>query len=92
MRMFHPWVGIVCIAFYSAVGIVCLGVGGCLAQFTRTEEIREGPPAPPHTTVTVRKVYRDHPANWGAAEGFALAGGLCFIGAALAYCGMRDEL
>jgi len=71
--------------FFSGIGIVCLLFGSYLALMTRTEEIHEGAPPPPPQKSTVRKVSRDHSANWGAAEGFAMAGGLCLIAAALAH-------
>jgi hypothetical protein len=88
MKRDYSWVGLSCIVFYSAIGIGCLLVGGHLAIRHSIEEIREGPPSPPPQTVTVQKVERDHPANWGAAEGFAMAGGLCLIAAALAFRGL----
>ena len=67
--------------FFSGVGIVCMVFGAHLALKTRIEEFREGGPPPP--SGAVRRVERDHSANWGAAEGFAMAGGLCLIAAAL---------
>jgi hypothetical protein len=92
MQPVYQWVGIVCVVGYSAVGIICLQVGGQLAVKAVTEEVevRQGPPPPPPTTATVRKEVRvrEHPANWGAAEGFAMSGGLCLIAAALAYRGL----
>jgi hypothetical protein len=71
--------------FFSATGIVFLLFGAFLALCTKTEEIRHGPPSPPPTTVEVRRVSREHPANWAASEGFAMAGGLCLIAAALVH-------
>src|SRR5262245_20359098 len=73
--------------FFSGVGIVCLLFGAHLAVKTRIEEFRDGPPPPPPQSATVRKVEREHAANWGAAEGFAMAGGLCLIAAALVHRG-----
>src|SRR5262245_4225985 len=70
--------------FFSGVGIGCLLFGAHLAVKTRIQEFRDPPPPPPQSG-TVRKVERDHGANWGAAEGFAMAGGLCLIAAALVH-------
>ena len=73
--------------FFSGVGIVCLLFGAHLGVKTRIEEYRDGPPK----SGTVVKVERDHYANWGAAEGFAMAGGLCLIAAALVHRGRPSK-
>jgi hypothetical protein len=67
------------LAFVLA-GVFCLYVAGHLAVKTRVEVHRHGP-EPSAGTVTTRR--EPHPANWGAAEGFAIAGGLCFLAAGL---------
>ena len=66
---------------FSTMGLVCLLTALFLAV-PRTETIvYPGPQGPvPGSRSTVTK---DLPASWGAAEGFAMAGGLCFIAAAL---------
>jgi hypothetical protein len=67
--------------FFSTMGLVCLLTALFLAV-PRTETFVNPGPQPPaagtRTTVT-----KDLPASWGASEGFAMAGGLCFIAAAL---------
>ena len=75
--------------FFSAIGVCCLLVALYLAVLTRTETVYQGPQPPPPAAVT--RITREHPANWGAAEGFAMAGGLCFIAAALAMHRPRES-
>jgi len=37
----------------------------------------------PGTNTNTAPKIEPHPASWGAAEGFAVAGGLCFLAAGL---------
>jgi hypothetical protein len=67
---------------FAATGVACLLAGMYLALLTRTE-VNVFPGTQPPAPGTVTKISREHPANWGASEGFAMAGGLCFIAAAL---------
>ena len=73
--------------FFSGVGLVCLAFAVFFALRVETETI--SPPPPPGeiraTDPHSRRVSRPHPTNWAAAEGFAIAGGLCFIAAGLVY-------
>jgi hypothetical protein len=67
---------------FALTGVVCLVAGGYLAILTRTE-VQVYPGTQPPAPGTVTKSTHAHPANWAAAEGFAMAGGLCLIAAAL---------
>jgi hypothetical protein len=68
--------------FFSTMGLVCLLTALFLAV-PRTETIVYPGPQPPPAAGSKSTVTKDLPASWGASEGFAMAGGLCFIAAAL---------
>jgi hypothetical protein len=67
--------------FFSVTGLVCLLVAAGLSM-PRSETIYYPGPQPPAAGTTTR-VAKELVASWAAAEGFAVAGGLCFIAAAL---------
>jgi hypothetical protein len=67
--------------FFSVMGLVCLLTALHLCV-PRTETIVQSYPQPPNPGSTTI-VTKDLPSSWGASEGFAMAGGLCFIAAAL---------
>jgi hypothetical protein len=60
---------------FTAIGILCLLAAGYLSVMTDSKS-RQQPNEPPPTY---------HPASWGAAEGFAIAGGLCLLAAGLVH-------
>jgi hypothetical protein len=70
-----PWL-------FSAAGFCCLLIALVFSLYRETRTIPSGPP-PPQGVQVIRESF-PHPANWGAAEGFAMAGGICFVAAALA--------
>jgi hypothetical protein len=77
-----PW-------FFSIVGCLCLLFALIFTLYRETHTITytDPPPLPPPPGVTPKTVTKTesfpHPANWGAAEGFAMAGGICLVAAAL---------
>jgi hypothetical protein len=55
---------------FLVTGVGCFVMAAALTLITRTEQ---------STTPRVEP----HPASWGSAEGFAVAGGLCYLAAGL---------
>ena len=71
--------------FFSITGLWCMLTALYLAV-PRTETIvHPGPQGQfqPPAAGSTSTVTKDLPASWGASEGFAMAGGLCFIATAL---------
>jgi hypothetical protein len=63
---------------FTLVGMLCLGIAVYFAVMTESKPVEKaGQPSASR--------QESHPANWGAAEGFAIAGGLCFIAAGLVH-------
>src|SRR5262245_55692151 len=68
---------------FTAIGFVCLLAAGYFAMRTETRESYRGPQPEPPKTATLVKESQPHPTNWAAAEGFAIAGGLCLLAGGL---------
>src|SRR5438067_375820 len=61
---------------FLLTGLGCFVIAASLSLTTRTEPRAEPNKPPPPKA-------EPHPASWGSAEGFAVAGGLCFLAAGL---------
>jgi hypothetical protein len=70
---------------FTVTGFICLLVAVWFGVMTETRE-RESTSGPSTT-----KSVSSHPASWGASEGFAIAGGLCFLAAGLVHRNITER-